>query len=60
MKTRIVRIGNSQGILIPKLYLRQTGLDDEVELDVQDNEIIIRRVGHPREGWAAAFRSMAS
>jgi antitoxin MazE len=59
MKTRIIRIGNSQGIRIPKIYLQQTGLGEEVELDVQDKEIVIRRVGHPREGWAEAFRTMS-
>jgi antitoxin MazE len=58
MKTRIIRIGNSQGIRIPKLYLQQTGLGEEVELDVQDNEIVIRSVGRPRQGWAEAFSTM--
>lgn len=59
MKTRIIRIGNSQGVRIPKLYLQQTGLGEEVELDVQDKEIVIRSVGHPRQGWAEAFSTMA-
>lgn len=59
MKTRIIRIGNSRGIRIPKLYLQQTGLGEEVELDVHDNEIVIRRVGQPRQGWAEAFSAMA-
>jgi antitoxin MazE len=59
MKTRIIRIGNSQGIRIPKLYLQQTGLNEEVELDVQDKEIVIRPVGHPRQGWAEVFQKMA-
>jgi antitoxin MazE len=59
MKTRIVRIGNSQGIRIPKLYLQQTGLGEEVELEVQSREIVIRSAQRPREGWAEAFRVMA-
>ena len=59
MKTRIIRIGNSQGIRIPKLYLQQTGLGEEVELEVQDGEIVIRSTQHPRQGWAEAFRTMA-
>ncbi|MEN3334938.1 MAG: antitoxin MazE [Blastocatellia bacterium] len=59
MKTRIIRIGNSQGIRIPKLYLQQTGLGEEVNLEVQDNEIIIRPAQHPRQGWAEAFQTMA-
>jgi antitoxin MazE len=59
MKTRIIRIGNSQGVRIPKLYLQQTGLGEEVELEVQDGEIVIRSTEHPRQGWAEAFRAMA-
>jgi antitoxin MazE len=59
MKTRIIRIGNSQGIRIPKLYLQQTGLGEEVELEVKDSQILIRSTEHPRQGWAEAFRAMA-
>ena len=36
MKTRIVSIGNSQGIRIPKLLLEQTGLSGEVEIRAED------------------------
>jgi antitoxin MazE len=59
MKTRIIKIGNSQGIRIPKLLLEQTNLAEEVELEVQDNQIVIRSAEHPRQGWEVAFRSMA-
>jgi len=59
MKTRIVRIGNSQGIRIPKPLLEQTGLAGEVELEVQDSTIVIKPVGLPREGWDEAFSEMA-
>lgn len=59
MKARIVRIGNSQGIRIPKPLLDQSGLRDEVELEVEPGRIIIRAAARPRAGWDAAFRSMA-
>ena len=59
MKTRIIRIGNSQGIRIPKLYLQQSGLGQEVELEVQDSAIVIRSTQHPRQGWVEAFLAMA-
>ena len=59
MRTRIIRIGNSQGIRIPKLYLQQSGLSEEVELEVQDKEIVIRSPQHPRQGWSEAFCVMA-
>lgn len=59
MKTRIIRIGNSQGVRIPKLYLQQTGLSEEVELEIQDSVIVIRSAERPRQGWAEAFLAMA-
>ncbi|HEV8580771.1 MAG TPA: AbrB/MazE/SpoVT family DNA-binding domain-containing protein [Thermoanaerobaculia bacterium] len=59
MKARIVRIGNSQGVRIPKPLLEQTGLRDNVEIEVEDDHLVIRAVGHPRAGWAEAFQAMA-
>ena len=59
MITRIVKIGNSQGIRIPKLLLEQSGLRDEVELEVQNQNLIIRPKRSVREGWDIAFRTMA-
>jgi antitoxin (DNA-binding transcriptional repressor) of toxin-antitoxin stability system/antitoxin component of MazEF toxin-antitoxin module len=48
MKARIVRIGNSQGIRIPKPLLEQTGLADEVELEVEGDCLVVRAAGRPR------------
>jgi antitoxin MazE len=59
MRAKIIKIGNSQGIRIPKLFLEQTGLGDEVELETQDDQIIIRPVTYPRQGWDEAFQAMA-
>lgn len=59
MKTRIIKIGNSQGVRIPKLYLEQSGLGEEVQLEVADGQIIIRSTQHPRQDWAESFRLMA-
>ena len=59
MKTRIVPIGNSQGVRIPKLLLEQTGLAGEVEISAEDEAIVIRPAKKPRAGWAAAFQRMA-
>lgn len=59
MRARIVKIGNSQGIRIPKPLLEQTGISDDVELEVKQNQIIIRPVSNPRAGWDDAFKAMA-
>ncbi len=58
MRTRIVRIGNSQGIRIPKPLLEQTGLHGEVEIQAEDGSLVIRPVKRARADWAAAFREM--
>jgi antitoxin MazE len=59
MRTHIVQIGNSRGIRIPKPLLEQTGLQGEVEIQVQDNTLIIRPVNKPRANWAKSFAAMA-
>jgi antitoxin MazE len=59
VRTRIIKIGNSRGIRIPKSLLEHAGLGEEVELEAQHNQILIRPVAKPRQGWAEAFRGMA-
>ena len=59
IKTRIVKIGNSHGIRIPKLLLDQSNLGEEVELVLQQDQIVIRPVRRVREGWEEAYQAMA-
>ena len=59
MRARVIKIGNSQGIRIPKPLLDQTGIKDDVELEVEKSQIIIRPISNPRPGWENAFRTMA-
>ncbi|MBI3998107.1 MAG: AbrB/MazE/SpoVT family DNA-binding domain-containing protein [Armatimonadetes bacterium] len=60
VRTRVVRIGNSRGIRIPKIWVQQLGLGEEVELAVQRDRLIVRPARRPRQHWAEAFRSMAA
>ena len=59
MKARIVKIGNSRGIRIPKPLIEQTGLKDEVEINMEDDHLVIKSSGQPRAGWTEAFSKMA-
>jgi antitoxin MazE len=59
IRTRIVKIGNSRGIRIPRSVLSQVGLKGEVEIDVQDGRLVLSPAKKPRAGWAAAFAAMA-
>jgi antitoxin MazE len=58
MRARVIKIGNSQGLRIPKPILEQTGIVDDVEIEVEKNKIIIRPVKNAREGWEQAFKIM--
>ncbi|MBN1355092.1 AbrB/MazE/SpoVT family DNA-binding domain-containing protein [bacterium] len=58
MKTRIVKIGNSQGIRIPKPILDQTGLKEEVEISIENDALVIRSLTRARSGWDQIFAEM--
>lgn len=58
MKTRLVRIGNSRGIRLPKPVIEEAGLVDEVELRVRPGAIVIAPAAGPRAGWAEAAKRL--
>ena len=58
MKTRIVRIGNSQGIRLPRVLLNKAKLGNEVELQAEPGRIMISNTTRLRTGWAEAARHM--
>ncbi len=62
MKITIRKMGNSQGVLIPRPILAQLGLevDDEAAMEVQDDALVNRRPQKKaREGWAEASKALA-
>jgi len=59
MKTKLIRIGNSQGIRIPKPVIEEIGLSEEIEMILKDNQIILRSAEQTRKGWDSAFERMA-
>jgi antitoxin MazE len=59
VRARIIRIGNSQGVRIPKALLEETGLTGDVDMTVRDGALVISPAGQPRRGWDDAFHQMA-
>ena len=61
MEVIIRKMGNSQGVLIPKPILAQVGLEGVADLQVRDGAIEIRPLHrNPREGWADHARRLAA
>lgn len=59
MKLNIINIGNSKGIRIPNTVLKQCYFEDEVELEIQDHNLILKPVSKVRQGWAESFEKMS-
>ena len=53
---KLVRIGNSRGVRLPKAVIEQARLGDEVELVVRGHEVILKSLEHPRAGWDELMR----
>lgn len=61
MQVAIRKMGNSQGVLIPKPILAQVGMEGTADLQVKDGVIEIRPARrNPREGWAADAQRVAN
>ena len=55
-KAKLVPIGNSRGIRIPKAWIEQLDLGEEVELSIDSDRLVIRSPHRPRQGWEEQFR----
>jgi len=59
MKARIIKIGNSKGIRIPKPISEQCNLQGDVEMEVENRQLTIRASTKPRDNWESYFRVMS-
>jgi antitoxin MazE len=59
MRAKLVRIGNSKGVRLPKPILEATGIKDEVEMTLEQGRVVLMPPHkHPREGWAEAIEAI--
>jgi antitoxin MazE len=56
MKAKLIHIGNSRGVRLPKPLITEARLDDEVDIQVRDGSIIISSMKPPRIGWEESAR----
>jgi antitoxin MazE len=56
MHASLMKIGNSQGIRLPKAVIEQAGLKKDLDLEVVDDAVIIRSAKQARAGWAEAAK----
>lgn len=58
METKLVIIGNSQGVRLPKAVLEQAGLvlEQPLTIEVRSGSIVLTPIEGVRHGWAEAAR----
>jgi antitoxin MazE len=57
METKLVKIGNSFGIRIPKSLIQQYELSTDIEIDLTENGILIKSKKKARSGWKEQLAS---
>ncbi len=55
MQTKLIKIGNSRGIRLPKAVVESLGLHEFVQLDIEGDRLVVTRTGNPRSGWAESI-----
>lgn len=58
MELSVIRIGNSKGIRLAKAILEKYGIQDKVELTLEEDCLILKPINEPRKGWEDAFKAM--
>src|SRR5688572_16537223 len=56
VKTKLIRIGKSYGVRIPKSFIELAGLGDSFHILVEGKQIVLRANKNPRVGWSKMFR----
>lgn len=59
MLTTMRQIGNSRGVLIPAAFLASCQIEDQVDMQLQEGQIVIKPVKRVlREGWFTQAKSL--
>ena len=56
---KLVRIGNSQGIRIPKALLQRYGFSTSLVLEETEQGILLRKKREDKLSWEETFKAMA-
>jgi antitoxin MazE len=60
VKSRLIRIGNSRGVRLPKPLIEEAGLREDVEVRVRQGAVVITSPSRTRVGWAEAAQRLRS
>ena len=57
MRVKLIKIGNSVGVRLPKGVIQACGLGKEAELNVVDRQVVLAPTEGVRADWQQAFEA---
>ncbi|MFA8436632.1 MAG: AbrB/MazE/SpoVT family DNA-binding domain-containing protein [Marinifilaceae bacterium] len=62
MELNVKKIGNSQGVILPKIILTQLNIEEggKFTVSISEGKLILEPVIEIREGWAKACQRLAN
>jgi antitoxin MazE len=58
MKVKVIQVGNSKGLRLPKTVLKKYGITESIDMELRDDAIVLRPVKQARVGWEESFAVM--
>lgn len=59
MEVEVIKIGNSRGLRLSKTILEKYKIGNKLEVILEENQIILKPITTPRQGWDEAFAKFA-
>ncbi len=59
MEAKIIQVGNSRGIRLPRRILLKYGFDDRVVLRETEDGVLIEKAGDQKLSWKDTYQAMA-
>ena len=56
MQTKLVKIGNSFGVRLPKTVIETCGFETDLDLTIKGKSVVLTADKQPRQGWQEAIQ----
>ena len=57
MKVKLINIGNSKGLRLPKTIIQQYKIGEDLQIELQEDGILLKPLTKPRTGWSEQFET---
>ena len=57
MKIKLINIGNSKGLRLPKTIIQQYKIGEDLQIELQEDGILLKPLTKPRTGWSEQFEN---